>query len=59
MAEWYDAYGVAVWSYFLMPNHVHLIVVPDSADGLRRAVGEAHRRLTRWVNFRKRWRGQL
>jgi len=23
-----------------MPNHVHLIVVPDSEDGLRRALGE-------------------
>jgi putative transposase len=22
-------HGVAVWSYCLMPNHVHLILVPD------------------------------
>ncbi len=59
VAESCDACGVAVWSYCLMPNHVHLIVVPESADGLRRAVGEAHRRYTRRVNFRKRWRGHL
>jgi putative transposase len=59
VAEWCDACGVAVWSYCLMPNHVHLIVVPESADGLRRAIGEAHRRYTRRVNFRKRWRGHL
>ncbi|MGB2986450.1 MAG: transposase, partial [Phycisphaerae bacterium] len=39
-----------------MPNHVHLIVVPDSEDGLRLGIGEAHRRYTRRVNFRKRWR---
>ena len=42
-----------------MPNHVHLIVVPDSEDGLRLGIGEAHRRYTRRVNFRKRWRGHL
>jgi putative transposase len=59
MATWCEAYGVEVWAYCLMPNHVHLIVVPESEDGLRRGVGEAHRRYTRRVNFRKRWRGHL
>ena len=24
MAEWTREYGVAVWAYCLMPNHVHL-----------------------------------
>jgi len=42
-----------------MPNHVHLIAVPNSEDGLRRAIGEAHRRYTRHVNFRQEWRGHL
>ena len=23
------AHGVAVWSWVLMPNHVHLVLVPD------------------------------
>ncbi len=59
MATWCEACGVEVWAYCLMPNHVHLIVVPESEDGLRRGIGEAHRRYTRRVNFRKRWRGHL
>ena len=42
-----------------MPNHVHLIVVPQSAESLHRAIGEAHRRYTRWINFREGWRGHL
>ncbi len=42
-----------------MPNHVHLIAVPQTADGLARAIGEAHRRYTRWINFREDWRGHL
>jgi putative transposase len=59
MAEWCAARGVEVWAYCLMPNHVHLIAVPQSEDALARAVGEAHRRYTRMVNFRERWRGHL
>ncbi len=42
-----------------MPNHVHLIAVPQSPDGLRLAIGEVHRRYTRMVNFREGWRGHL
>jgi putative transposase len=59
MAHWCRRCGVEVWAYCLMPNHAHLIVVPQSEDGLRRAIGEAHRRYTRRVNFRQRWRGHL
>jgi putative transposase len=40
MAEWCAAHDVEIWAYCLMPNHVHLIAVPHSADGLRRAFGE-------------------
>jgi putative transposase len=42
-AEWCKERGVELWAYCLMPNHVHLIAVPQSADSLRRAIGEAHR----------------
>ena len=42
-----------------MPNHVHLILVPETKDGLNLAVGEAHRRYTRRINFREGWRGHL
>jgi putative transposase len=59
MAEWCGRCGVEVWAYCLMPNHVHLIAVPASEDGLRRAIGEAHRQYTRRVNFRKKRRGHL
>ena len=52
-------HAVAVWAYCLMPNHTHLIMVPPSEDALRRAIGEAHRRYTRAVNFREGWRGHL
>ena len=59
MAEWCGQRGVEVWAYCLMPNHVHLIAVPQSEDGLARAIGEAHRRYRRRMNFREGWRGYL
>ena len=50
---------VAIWAYCLMPNHVHLIMTPRHADGLRAALGEAHRRYARAINQRHDWRGHL
>ena len=48
-----------IWAWCLMPNHVHLVMVPRHEDGLRAALGEAHRRYTRHINFRQSWRGHL
>jgi len=59
LAEWCLYRGVEVWAYCLMPNHVHLIVVPSTEAALRAAIGEAHRRYTVMVNAREGWRGCL
>ena len=59
VAQWCGRCGVEVWAYCLMPNHVHLICVPASQESLARAIGEAHRRYTRRINFREGWRGHL
>jgi len=59
MSEWCARFRVETWAYCLMPNHVHLIVVPETKDGLNLAIGEAHRRYTRRINFREDWRGHL
>jgi len=59
LVEWCGRHGVRILAYCLMPNHVHVVVVPPSEDALCRAIGEAHRRYTRRVNFREGWRGHL
>jgi putative transposase len=59
MSQWCIHYGVEIWAYCLMPNHVHLIAVPRETDGFHKAIGEAHRRYTRHINFREGWRGHL
>jgi len=59
MAEWCRKCRVEIWAWCLMPNHVHLIALPESEESLARAIGEAHRRYTRRINFRENWRGHL
>ncbi len=59
LAEQCQKESVAVWTYCLLPNHVHLIAVPSSEDSLARAVGEAHRRYATMVNRREGWTGCL
>lgn len=51
--------GTDIWAYCLMPNHVHLVLVPKYKDGLRGSLGEAHRCYTRHINSSKGWRGHL
>jgi len=59
MSEWCGHHRVEIWAYCLMPNHVHLIAVPEREESLARGIGEAHRRYTRYINFREGWRGYL
>lgn len=59
MAEWCLKCNVSVWCYCLMPNHTHLIAVPETEEGLRLAIGEAHRRYSVMINRRQKWTGHL
>jgi len=52
-------YQMEIWSYCLMDNHVHLIVVPSNQEALAKAIGETHKNYTRMINFREGWRGYL
>ena len=54
-----DRAGAEIWCYCLMPNHVHVVVVPADEDGLRRTFAETHRRYTGFINARSRWTGHL
>ena len=59
LAHWCGEFDVRIWAYCLMPNHVHLILIPSTVEGLAQAVAEVHRRYTRMINFREGWRGHL
>lgn len=59
LAEGARSSGTAIWAYCLMPNHVHFVAVPTTADGLRALFAEAHRRYTNFINLRSDWSGHL
>lgn len=59
MGERCSANDVVCWAYCLMPNHIHLILVPARPDGLAKAIGEAHRRFTAFCNVRAQVTGHL
>ena len=59
LSNYSEACGTEVWAYCLMPNHVHLVMVPHDEYGLRAPLAETHRRFARAVNCREGWRGHL
>jgi len=48
-----------IWAYCLMPNHIHIILVPSDEDGLRRTFADLHRRYTGYVKARAWVTGHL
>ncbi|MBV9883489.1 MAG: transposase [Sphingomonadaceae bacterium] len=58
------AVGVEIWAWVLMPNHVHLILVPSDPDGIRRTLAPVHRRYAGAVHARLKrtghfWQGRF
>jgi len=54
LRQYCDEGGVEVLAYCLMTNHVHIVAVPATDDGLERAFRPLHTRYAMRVN---RWRG--
>ncbi|MDX8410293.1 MAG: transposase, partial [Mariprofundaceae bacterium] len=59
LTQFCKKHGTEVWAYCLMTNHVRLVMVPVSEDGLRASLGEVHRRYTLHINQREGCRGHL
>jgi putative transposase len=58
------AASVEVWAWCLMPNHVHLILVPTDQDGLRSALARVHRAYAGIIQARRKrsghfWQGRF
>ncbi|MGE5646084.1 MAG: transposase [Acidobacteriota bacterium] len=52
-------YGLKVWAYCLMTNHVHLLAVPERQDSLARALARTHADYARYWNARRRSCGHV
>lgn len=57
--EYSQKYNVDVLAYCLMTNHVHLILKPDTKDGLQRVLKPLHMRYAQYINKAKGWKGHL
>jgi putative transposase len=60
---WLEGYcrrfEVEVLAYCLMSNHIHLVAVPSSGDGLQRVLKPLHMRYAQRVNRARGWKGHL
>jgi putative transposase len=51
--------GLRILAYCLMPNHVHLIAVPERGNAMAAALGRTHADFARHFNLRKRACGHV
>jgi putative transposase len=50
LREYRERYRVEVLAYCLMTNHIHLVAVPETEDGLQRVLRPLHMRYAQRVN---------
>ena len=48
-----------IWAYCLMPNHIHLIVLPERQAAMAQAMGRTNADFARYYNLRKRSCGHV
>ena len=59
LAEHSRLFGLSIQAYCLMDNHVHLVIVPSTAEGLGQAMRRMNMMYARHVNYRQGWTGHL
>lgn len=59
LKEYATKYEVGVLAYCLMTNHVHLVVVPATNDGLYRTLRPLHSRYAQRINRSRNWKGHV
>ncbi|MHB1293007.1 MAG: transposase [Sulfuricella sp.] len=59
LAEYSDKHQVEVLAYCLMTNHIHLVAVPSTDDGLHRVLKPLHMRYAQRINRARGWKGHL
>lgn len=54
-----EKYKVDILAYCLMSNHIHLIAVPETNEGLQRVLKPLHMRYAQRINRNRGWKGHL
>jgi len=59
LGEGADRYGLDIWAYCLMPNHVHFVCVPRMDGALAKTFNAIHMRYAQYFNGKRDAAGQL
>jgi putative transposase len=59
LLKYSQKYGVAIWAYCLMSNHVHLLAVPETDTGLARGIGLTNMLYTQYLNRKRNQSGRI
>lgn len=59
LKEYAEKHEVDILAYCLMTNHIHLVAVPTTEDGLQRALKPLHMRYAQRINRTRGWKGHL
>lgn len=59
MSTFAPKYGLSIWAYCLMPNHVHFIAVPDRQESLARTFNTVHMLYAQYFNRKQQVTGHL
>ena len=57
--DYASRYGLRVWGYCLMSNHVHFVVIPETERSLARVFGRTHADYARYANLVRRGCGHF
>ena len=52
-------FNIRFLAYCLMPNHIHLLVIPPKQESLRLAISYIHEKYSKFINEKKKWKGHL
>jgi putative transposase len=52
-------YGVKIWAWCLMSNHVHFVAIPEKHESFANCFGRTHLKYARRINFKREWCGHL
>lgn len=59
LKEYSEKHQVEILAYCLMTNHIHLVAVPATKDGLQRVLKPLHMRYAQRINREQGWKGHL
>lgn len=59
LKEYAEKYKVDILAYCLMTNHIHLIAVPSTEEGLQQVLKPLHMRYAQRINRGRGWKGHV